>query len=112
MNNEWISVYDKFPEGNWAPSIEDVSEQVLVLTDFGAVGAAAYHRSKGLWFSGGLTKPCGYQEMAAKIVYWRPFPKGFSNPWPFHSMDYMARNKYRVTDEEVANIEERRRDEE
>jgi hypothetical protein len=94
-DEQWISVYDRFPSGQWADSVPDISEQVLICTE-GGVGAAAYDRAKSVWFSGGLTKECGRVEFQPynHISWWRPMPKPIDLerlPYPWMTLEENAK---------------------
>lgn len=91
----WISVYDHFPQGQWAETgFHDISEQVLVCTE-GGVGAAAYDRARAVWFSGDLSEG-GRKDFPSHVAvaWWRPMPKGLTRaelPYPWMSLEENAR---------------------
>lgn len=59
-NNQWVSVDDRLPDGDW----------VLVQFDSGAYAVARYQKILGVWGTSNRSP-----EMGA-VAYWRPLPPG------------------------------------
>lgn len=68
--DDWISVKDRMPTGQWGKLQPHLSEEVLVANPL-AVVIAHYNREKGWWQT---DEPCD-EQWIERITHWMPLPK-------------------------------------
>ena len=66
----WISVKDKLPQGQWAVTLPQCSEEVLIANSC-AVDIGFYNRDNGRWYAGCPAEDDGID----KITHWMPLPQ-------------------------------------